>query len=336
MPFGGLQATNFGIRVQNKVPQGKKLQLTRVAIGDGVLGSSASSTFVTMLSERMSFLISSVRAKENESIIIFRMTNEGLTEGFYFREIGVYARDPDTNEEGLYLYDNCRTEGEYIDDGSDPKRRVSTYMRLHIKFVQTDSITFDPGGDPLYVLYEEFDEHVRNNNEKFTLIESELAQQAHDIATIETRDDAQDTQIAELGTTLGQHGTDITGLKTDVESHRQQIAVHVADATVHITGAERTAWNGKATTATFPATLTTAGWVGEAAPFTQEVAVAGITGIMNPLTDIILSEETETAIAELEAWGMVSSITTGDGKITARCLEDKPEVDLNLQMKAVQ
>ena len=83
-------------------------------------------------------------------------------------------------------------------------------------------------------------------------------------------------------------------------------------------------------------TLTAAGWVGETAPFTQEVAVAGITGIMNPLTDIILSEETDTAIAELEAWGMVSSITTGDGKITARCLEDKPEVDLNLQMKAVQ
>lgn len=125
-------------------------------------------------------------------------------------------------------------------------------------------------------------------------------------------------------------------IEDHVESHSQQIAAHVADTAVHITGAERTAWNGKATTATLPATLTAAGWVGEAAPFTQEVAVAGITGIMNPLTDIILSEETDTAIAELEAWGMVSSITTGDGKITARCLEDKPEVDLNLQMKAVQ
>ena len=169
--------------------------------------------------------------------------------------------------------------------------------------------------------------------------EKDVQQDAR-LGTLETandaRDDVQDTQIAELGATLGQHGTDITGLKTDVESHSQQIAAHVADTTVHITGAERTAWNGKATTSTLPATLTAAGWVGETAPFTQEVAVAGITGIMNPLTDIILSEETDTAIAELEAWGMVSSITTGDGKITARCLEDKPEVDLNLQMKAVQ
>ncbi|GKH45735.1 MULTISPECIES: hypothetical protein [Anaerotruncus] len=167
-------------------------------------------------------------------------------------------------------------------------------------------------------------------------LETAAAAAERDIAANDARDDVQDTQIAELGATLGQHGTDITGLKTDVESHSQQIAAHVADTTVHITGAERTAWNGKATTSTLPATLTAAGWVGETAPFTQEVAVAGITGIMNPLTDIILSEETDTAIAELEAWGMVSSITTGDGKITARCLEDKPEVDLNLQMKAVQ
>lgn len=133
-----------------------------------------------------------------------------------------------------------------------------------------------------------------------------------------------DTQIAEHGQTIVQHGTDIAGLKADVESHGQRL----------VTLGNEVA--GKAVTATFPATLTAAGWASDAAPFTQEVAVAGITGIMNPLTDIILSEETETAVAELEAWGMVSSITTGDGKITARCLEDKPEVDLNLQMKAVQ
>ena len=89
-------------------------------------------------------------------------------------------------------------------------------------------------------------------------LETAAAAAERDIAANDARDDVQDTQIAELGATLGQHGTDITGLKTDVESHSQQIAAHVADTTVHITGAERTAWNGKATITALNAVKATA------------------------------------------------------------------------------
>lgn len=47
-------------------------------------------------------------------------------------------------------------------------------------------------------------------------------------------------------------------IEDHVESYNQQIAAHVADTTVHITGAERTAWNGKATVTALNAVKATA------------------------------------------------------------------------------
>ena len=81
-------------------------------------------------------------------------------------------------------------------------------------------------------------------------------------------------------------------------------------------------------------TLLSTGWTGSG-PYTQTVSVSGVTAADKPIIDVVLSSGTETAIAELEAWGMVSKIETGAGSITATCLEEQPEVDLNLQIKVV-
>lgn len=323
MPFGGLQATNFGVRVQNKIPQGKKLHLTRVAIGDGVLGSAASSTFTTLLSERASFLISDVRSGTDDSIIIFILTNEGLAEGFYFREIGVFARDPDTNEEGLYLYDNCRAEGEYIDDGSDPRRRVKSYMRLHIKFAQTDQITITPGADPLFVTYGEFEEHVQENSARFTALETELSQQGHDISENAKAITALRTENAEQGTQLGQHGTKIVQLETDVADHERQLSILSGQIA------------GKASVTTYTVFLPASGWTG-AGPYVQTVSVEGILATDNPVADVVLSENAADAIAETEAWAAVGRIVTMAGQIAVTCYEDKPARDITIQLKVVR
>lgn len=323
MPFGGLQLTNFGQRVQNKVPQGKMLHLTRVAIGDGVLGSAASSTFTTLISERASFLISDVRAGVDDSIVIFILSNEGLAEGFFFREIGVFAQDPDTNEEGLFIYDNCRSEGEYIDDGSDPKRRVKSYMRLHIKFDQTDQITIAPGADPLFVTSGEFEDHIQENNSKFLALETAVANTERDIAANDARDDAQDTQIAEQGTQLGQHGTKITQLETDVADHEQQLAALGGQIA------------GKATVSTYTVSLPASGWTGTG-PYAQTVSVAGILATDRPIFGAVYAGTNDQKVEQSIMGGFVDECETAAGSVTFRCYLVKPEVDLTMQLEVIR
>ena len=82
------------------------------------------------------------------------------------------------------------------------------------------------------------------------------------------------------------------------------------------------------------ATLTAAGWTGSG-PYTQTVTVTGIASTDEPFVDVLLSSNNATAAAELEAWAMVSKITTSTNSITAVCLDDKPEVNLNIRLKVV-
>ena len=96
-----------------------------------------------------------------------------------------------------------------------------------------------------------------------------------------------------------------------------------------------TAVNGKAAKSTIrTATLTAAGWTGSG-PYTQTVTVTGIASTDEPFVDVLLSPNNATAAAELEAWAMVSKITTSTNSITAVCLDDKPEVDLNIRLRRV-
>lgn len=93
--------------------------------------------------------------------------------------------------------------------------------------------------------------------------------------------------------------------------------------------------NTKATTATYTATITTA-WVGERSPYNQVISVPEIKATDNPLVDILLSDDTETAIKEKTEYSKISDIQTLDGQIKVICLEEKPEAEMNIQIKVVR
>lgn len=93
--------------------------------------------------------------------------------------------------------------------------------------------------------------------------------------------------------------------------------------------------NQKAETATYTATISTT-WTGENAPYYQSISVSGIEADDNPLVDIVLSDNSETATKEQEEYAKVSDIKTTDGQIMVICLEEKPEVEMKIQLKVVR
>ena len=86
---------------------------------------------------------------------------------------------------------------------------------------------------------------------------------------------------------------------------------------------------------TATATLPSTGWTGEAAPYTQEVTVTDITAADTPLVDIVQTGTEATDAPMREAWGVVTRIVAGAGKITAYASE-KPAVDVQIQLKVVK
>lgn len=93
--------------------------------------------------------------------------------------------------------------------------------------------------------------------------------------------------------------------------------------------------NNKATTNLYTATLLSSGW-SSSAPYTQTVSVSGILSTDTPIADVVLDVVTSTAMAQISAWMCVSNIETADGSITAKCFENKPEIDIPIQLKVVR
>lgn len=93
--------------------------------------------------------------------------------------------------------------------------------------------------------------------------------------------------------------------------------------------------NGKATTVLYKATIGT-GWAGGAAPFTQNVGVAGITANDTPIVDVDLSTIAYgNKDAVIEAYSKIYRITTYANGITIYA-DEKTTVNVPIQLKVIR
>lgn len=69
------------------------------------------------------------------------------------------------------------------------------------------------------------------------------------------------------------------------------------------------------------------------APYTQRVAVAEIYATDKPHYGIVYSSDVATAKAEKEAFALVDDLDTEDGAIVFTAFDEKPEIDLTIQLE---
>lgn len=110
--FGGLKLTQKGIDLQAKAQIGTELQYTRICIGDGEYSGDVLD-IESLVNQIMSLPVSSLSVNGGVARIGSAMSNQDLSVGFYMREIGVYATDPDDGEI-LYAYANAGEYAGYI------------------------------------------------------------------------------------------------------------------------------------------------------------------------------------------------------------------------------
>nr|WP_229521470.1 phage tail protein [Paenibacillus monticola] len=109
--------TNKGLVLQGKAQAGAQLNYTRVAVGDGSLSGQSVPALNGLISLKKNLPIARLRPQPpNKAVIGATLSNADITTGFYFREIGVFAQDPDVGEI-LYAYANAGVTADYIAAG---------------------------------------------------------------------------------------------------------------------------------------------------------------------------------------------------------------------------
>lgn len=118
--FGGLILTNKGRNLQAKAQTGKELKYTRIGVGDGQLGGRQIVDLTALVSEKKSLNLTKLKVNGGGRATVGTiLSNQNISAGFYLREIGVFALDPDEGEI-LYCYGNAGSTAEYIPVGGGP------------------------------------------------------------------------------------------------------------------------------------------------------------------------------------------------------------------------
>ena len=157
--FGGMELTNAGRNILAKALLGKTLKFTRAWAGDGYLPEGVDVREMTQIvhpHREMEIAEMSIPPHIGTAKITVVLTNKELTTGFFFREIGLFAEDPDTHEELLYGYCNSGNTADYMpgQDGPD-----AVYYRFDLTVIvdQAKNVTAIFSDNPLAVTHSQLE-----------------------------------------------------------------------------------------------------------------------------------------------------------------------------------
>lgn len=157
--------TNSAAELISKVLNGKTLNFTRMAVGDGFsYNTEIAKGFTTVVNEVLSLDITKKEILSPSSIKItsaFKSTD--AQKEFYYREVGLYAEDPDTGQEVLYAYGNRNDAAELI---IPTGANIVTKQLIFIVSVgDSANVTFNVNAD-VYALQEDMLDVQENKADK--------------------------------------------------------------------------------------------------------------------------------------------------------------------------
>lgn len=274
--FGGMTLTNKGLVLQGKAQAGIQLNYTRIAIGDGSLSGQSVPALNTLISPKKSLPVARLQMQPPNKVIIgTTLSNADVTTGFYFREVGVFAQDPDAGEI-LYAYANAGVTADYIAPGGGTDI-IEKAFDCVVVVGTAANITASIDDSLIFALQKDLDAVSASKVDKI----SGKGLSANDYTTAEKNKLAGITAgaggagsasdavignrtISDTTAPAGDTGTitslfgwlanmikSITGKsswRTAPATTLEAAKTHADDATRHLTAAERTAWNAKETT----------------------------------------------------------------------------------------
>lgn len=164
--IGKIIFTYAGRDLMSKCQIGKELHYSKFLLSDGEVTDSEDLRNRTTLvnSAKLNAPIVGVRVLGNgHAQIQAQISNQDLETGFFTRELGIIAIDPDTEEEILYAYANFGNASNYIPSAA---RGIVQTVDWTVETIidQATNITATIDGSTVFVTHATFNDHVYDSN----------------------------------------------------------------------------------------------------------------------------------------------------------------------------
>lgn len=165
--FTPFKFTTKGLDLEYEVQGGKVLRFSKFVLGDGYNTGSIRdlTSLINFVREEPITRMEITGVGDKKRIRLgFDLDTTEITTGFYLREIGIMAIDPDTQEEILMFYTNAGETADYITN--DTSSTVTTKL-INAEIYVTDvaEITATIDSSLVYALKGEFNELVTKVND---------------------------------------------------------------------------------------------------------------------------------------------------------------------------
>jgi len=148
MSFSMIQVTAKGRALLAKAQTGTAINFTRIKMGDGSMSGQVIDDMTDVISQKANLSINAMKVLTGGKAKVQAIfTNQGLSTGFYWREIAVFATDPDNAPaEIMYCYGNAGALADYIPaEGSQILERVISVITI-ISNAANVTATIDSSG----------------------------------------------------------------------------------------------------------------------------------------------------------------------------------------------
>jgi hypothetical protein len=138
--FRGTILTQRGKNLLAKAQTGTTLTFTKIKIGDGLWSSNTDPIQLNdLVSPKLNLPIQSITVVGDGTVRLrFVLTNTGLSQGFFMREIGIYAQDPDLGEI-LYAVAYAGDRADFIP--ADGITKVENVVDIYTVIANAQNVT---------------------------------------------------------------------------------------------------------------------------------------------------------------------------------------------------
>lgn len=155
--------TDAGKALQLRALAGEEILFTKIQIGSGELGETSYKTFNALLDPKITVPITNISVADGYAKIRGFFDNKSLDEGIYYREVGLFAKNPDDpTKEILYAYVNYGTEASFIAD------HTSKLIEHSVTFVavvdDAENVSAVINGSAVYVDFTDMRKAIEDHN----------------------------------------------------------------------------------------------------------------------------------------------------------------------------
>ena len=164
--------TDKGLALNTKANNGEcSIAFTKAASGSGTYDAGTDLSKLTALKEQKQSFSFNKKTKQNNRTVMLRtiLTNEGLLEGYYINEFGIFATDPDEGEILYSIATAVSGQAEYMPVKATGAAPTTSTIESYVSVSNADSVTIEVS-QGAYALQEDLDAL----EERVTAIETEL------------------------------------------------------------------------------------------------------------------------------------------------------------------